>query len=96
MWLWPPPEDATPDRSRDRLVTKPEVLLLIGGHSHMHLKRLVADPASGFPQPIYQGRIPHWWRADVVRWIERLARQPHGRAPQAGNFAKARSLRSRG
>jgi hypothetical protein len=89
----PPPEDAAPDRSHDRLITKPEVLVLIGGHSHMHLKRLVADPASGFPQPIYQGRIPHWWRGDIVRWIDRLARQPHGHPPQADNFAKVHARR---
>jgi hypothetical protein len=82
----PPPQDATLDRSSDRLIRKAEVQLLIGGCSHMHLKRLLTNPASGFPQPVYQGRIPHWWRGDVVRWIDRLAEQPRKPPPQAENF----------
>jgi hypothetical protein len=89
----PPPEDAAPDRSHDRLIRKAETQQLMGNCSHMHLKRLVANTASGFPQPIYQGRIPHWWRGDIVRWIDRLARQPHGRPPQADNFAKVHARR---
>jgi hypothetical protein len=89
----PPPEDAAPDRSHDRLIRKAEVQLLIGGCSHMHLKRLVTNPASGFPAPIYVGRIPYWWRGDVVRWIDRQARQSHGRPPQADNFTKVHARR---
>ena len=89
-----PPDDAAPDRSHDRLIRKAEVQLLIGSCSHMHLKRLVTNPASGFPQPVYQGRIPHWWRADVVRWINRLAAQPRVPPPQVRNFAKGRKRRA--
>jgi hypothetical protein len=77
-----------PDRSHDRLIRKAEVQLLIGGCSHMHLKRLVANPASGFPPPIYQGRYPFWWRNDVLGWINRLARQPRALSPQRDSFER--------
>src|SRR6516165_3452411 len=33
----PPPEDAVPDRSHDRLIRKSETQELLGGCSHMHL-----------------------------------------------------------
>jgi hypothetical protein len=86
----PPPEDAEPDRTYDRLIRKAEVQRLIGGVSHMHLKRLVTNPASGFPQPLYQGRFPFWWLNDVLGWINRLGRQPHTRAPQGDSFKHGR------
>jgi hypothetical protein len=88
-----PTPAAAPDRSHDRLMRKAETQQLMGGCSHMHLKRLCLDRTTGFPQPIYVGRTPYWWHGDVVRWIDRQARQPLGRPPQADNFAKANARR---
>jgi hypothetical protein len=76
------------DHTDDRLIRKGEVLSLLGGVSHMHLKRILANPASGFPQPYYQNKFPCWWRNDVVRWINGLPTQPRARAPN--NFAKGK------
>jgi hypothetical protein len=89
----PPPEDAEPDRSRDRLIKKIEAQELLGGCSHMTIKRLVGDPASGFPAPLYLGRHPHFWRNDILRWINAQAAKPRQPSPQADNLGKYRAAR---
>jgi hypothetical protein len=89
----PLPELQQPDRSRDRLIKKSEAQELLGRCSHMTLKRLSTNPASGFPQPVYLGRHPHFWFNDIVAWINKQARQPRQPSPQAKNIARAHAAR---
>jgi predicted DNA-binding transcriptional regulator AlpA len=89
----PPPQDNEPDRSNDRLIRTSEAQELLGGCSHMTIKRLVANLASGFPAPIYLGRHPHFWFNDVVRWINRQAAQSRQPSPQGRNIAKVHAHR---
>jgi hypothetical protein len=83
------------DRSGDRLVKTSAVQKLLGGCSHMTVRRLVADPESGFPAPIYLGRYPHFWFNDVVRWIDRQAERPRKRPPQSYNFERGRKAKAK-
>jgi predicted DNA-binding transcriptional regulator AlpA len=89
----PAKQVADPDRSNDRLIRTSEAQELLGGCSHMTIKRLVANPTADFPQPIYLGRHPHFWFNDVVRWINRQAAKPRQPSPQARNIAKAHARR---
>jgi hypothetical protein len=90
----PPPEDAEPDRSHDRLIKKSEAQELLGGCSHMTLKRLLVSPTTAFPRPIYLGRHPHFWRNDILRWITaQAATSQQQKSPQADNLARYRAAR---
>lgn len=44
-----------------------------GGRSQMWLHRKLNDPASGFPQPIYIGRLRYWRLSDLLEFERKSA-----------------------
>jgi predicted DNA-binding transcriptional regulator AlpA len=88
----PPPQDSEPDRTSDRLIRLAEAQELLGGCSHMTIRRLVAGD-SGFPAPVYYNRFPHFWRGDILQWLSQQAAKSRPSSPQARNIAKSHARR---
>ena len=64
------------DKQRDPddfLMARATVQRLLGGRSHMFIKRRVE--AGELPAPHYLGRHPHWWHSDVVAYVEAQPRR---------------------
>ena len=78
------PADAAPraaDRSDDVLISSKELQILLGGCSHMFIRRRIQDARFNFPHPVRLGRRIAWWRQDVLTWIQSLRQRSGPRTP---------------
>jgi predicted DNA-binding transcriptional regulator AlpA len=53
----------------EKYIPAAAVKRMFGGVSDMWLWRRLADPASGFPQPIYVGGRRFWREVDLLAWV---------------------------
>jgi hypothetical protein len=70
-------------QSEDALITAGQVRERFGGVSDMWLHRRLHDN-SGFPLPIYIGRLRFWRVAELRAWEEKQRRSPIRRTPPRG------------
>jgi hypothetical protein len=54
------------------LISSGQVLRRYGDRSHMWIERRLED-GSGFPKPVYIGRLRFWRLADLEKWEHSLA-----------------------
>ncbi len=59
--------------NQDPLIPTQQVKKRFGGVSDMWLHRCLHD-GSGFPRPVYIGRIRFWRLSELVAWEEQLPR----------------------
>jgi predicted DNA-binding transcriptional regulator AlpA len=64
------PAIRTPNRMEDRLITDDEVRKILGGVSHMWVRRRRVDPTFRFPRVVRTGRKVRTWLGDVVRYAD--------------------------
>ena len=60
--------------SQDPLLPAAQVRERFGGVSDMWLHRRLQDK-SGFPRPVYIGRLRFWRLSELVAWEEKLPRR---------------------
>jgi predicted DNA-binding transcriptional regulator AlpA len=68
--------------NQDPLIPASQVRERFGGVSDMWIHRRLHD-SSGFPRPLYIGRLRFWRLSELVAWEEHLPRMNPQRIPPA-------------